>query len=220
MRNNKNKVLGCLALIIFLAIWLPTFGNLKTDSWTIWIYNFQALIAGFVAAGAAGLTVFEMRRSTNKQLEIFSKQLLQQQLPEIRRMNRCYEELSHFDIRLGFMSMFDDFKQIKGQVGTEDLQGLLHVMGNISKQYTGYTNSDYMEIPIQVHRNFKSLMDEFCNIRDEIKNYLKSERDMTSIRSVEKWERAQWFRKELEEEIIKIQQWILREYPDVNKNFG
>lgn len=98
MRSNQAKVLGFIATIVLSAIWAPTFGNIKSDVWTRWVYNYQALIAGFAAAGAAYLTVREMRSSTDKQLNLMREQLVVHMLPEKRNFRRFYELLEQMNV--------------------------------------------------------------------------------------------------------------------------
>ena len=217
MRSYQNMVITCLLVAVLAAIWIPTvFGNIATDPWVKWIYNFQALITGFVAAGAAYLTVREMRRSTDKQLEIFSKQLLLQQLPEKRRMRQCYEELRYFDIHLSLMSMQNDFVQTRGDIDIINMKNLLHSLDWLADYCASFVGKDYIEIPVDVQRDFKSEVVQLNAVRTNLRTIVNNEKIVSKKIIHEIWNRAIILRNGLERAISDIQEWILKEYPEIN----
>lgn len=64
----ERHYLVLAVLVGFMAIIVPTiFGDLATDSWTKYIYNYQTLLTGALAVGAAFVTVHQMRRSDELQ---------------------------------------------------------------------------------------------------------------------------------------------------------
>jgi branched-subunit amino acid transport protein len=68
MYRNHIRVLGCAAVAIFTAIFLPAFlGDRQTDGWTRFVYDYQTLLTGTFAVAAAFITVAQMRASDERQ---------------------------------------------------------------------------------------------------------------------------------------------------------
>lgn len=61
--RNRWRMLGVLMVAVVAALLLPAIFGGRGDAWGGWVYDYQALIGGLLALGAAGVTVTEMRRS-------------------------------------------------------------------------------------------------------------------------------------------------------------
>ncbi|MGO1161711.1 hypothetical protein ACTOV4_07105 [Brucella sp. C7-11G] len=81
---NKS-VIEFVILFFVVAVLLPTIiGNRNNHAWTTWIYDYQTLIAGTLAIGAAVFTIRQMQATDAAQAkqhrELIELQLFQQQV--------------------------------------------------------------------------------------------------------------------------------------------
>lgn len=97
--NNRKAFIGAIAATVLSALLLPIFfgepakidGRKGGDSWRNWIFDFQTLITGLAAVGAATWTISVMEK-TDRSQAIRHRELVElAQRGDIRRLQRAIE---------------------------------------------------------------------------------------------------------------------------------
>lgn len=216
MRSFQNIVVTCLVVAVLATIWIPiVFGDIATDPWVKWIYNYQTLITGFVAAGAAYFTVKEMRRSTEQQFDMKHAELQRLRLPEIHKMSRCDDDLSDILFDLGYT--FDFLKMVSHSDKSfiDQLEAGIVKLEKLERQYFKFQRRNYDEIPGFKRRRLQSVMKEASEYKEELKE-LKSQGFVTGDKSIDHYVcTLEYKRDRVANVIFEILDWLHQEYPEV-----
>ncbi len=214
MRSYQNIVITCLVVAVLAAIWIPTVsGDIAKDPWLKWIYNYQTLITGFVAAGAAYLTVREMRNSTGQQLAMLQKQLAVQLLPDQRAFKRFYEMivlLERYHSTLHLMAK-DSF--IKKEYLRANKAKFFYTLDKLNEDLAKFKIQTFVIPPYEVMKVVEVVVDSIIDETAFFRNEYSSEEDFTSFYK----ERADVMITALGMLIDTNKHWVINMYPDIEQ---
>jgi peptidoglycan/LPS O-acetylase OafA/YrhL len=66
-RNHRKALLRLVVLVVLVSLVIPTVFGSPGNTWRDYIYEFQTLIGGLLALGAAYLTLGQMQESDEMQ---------------------------------------------------------------------------------------------------------------------------------------------------------
>ncbi len=89
----KLALLTAIAIVVAMALLPPAFFGGTSDPWGKAIYDYQTLITGILATGAAFLTVQQMRKSDRQQEVRHVAVMYQSERRNLKRVRRWYKDV-------------------------------------------------------------------------------------------------------------------------------